>query len=102
MPSADSVQVLPGIVRVFARVLSTNWEQLPDVDHCISVFIRPRAGNAAAIYLATFSGAGSLDRIELAATDAGVTFDIDNTNQLFWRAASVTPTAEVICILRGR
>ena len=102
MPTADSVQILPGQPAIFARVLSTNWEQLPKVDHCISVFLRPRPGNAAAIYVATYSGADGTNRIELATTDAGITLDIDSPSKLFVRGASVTPTLEVICILRGR
>ena len=101
MATADRVQIWPGIPRFFARTLSTSWVQLPSVPGCVSVFIRPRAENAAAIYVSHLGtpAPSAVDRIELATTDSGITLDIDNPNLLWVASASGTPVLEVVCII---
>lgn len=63
MPAYDRVQIMPGRPRTFAVELDTNWQQLPRLEDCLSVFLRPRPGGSATIYLADQTGAGGLDRM---------------------------------------
>ena len=102
MPSADSVQVLPGKVVIRTVDVGTGWAPLPKVDHCLSVLVKPRAANTAAIYISDQTGASDANRGELAATDPGITYDIDNPNQLFVASVSGTQKLELHIILRGR
>lgn len=100
--ASDWVQVTPGIPRIRTLQVTTGWQQLPAVPHCISVFLKPRSNNTAAIYVAQVANSGDLDRLELAASDPGIGMDIGNPNLLYVSAASGTQKLELICILGVR
>lgn len=102
MPNADSVQVLPGKVVIQTVSVTTSWAALPKVDHCLSVLVKPRAANTAAIYIADHTNAADAERGELAATDPGIAYDVDNPNQLWVQSVSGTQKLELHIILRGR
>lgn len=102
MATADRVQVLPGIPGIQAISLTTAWVQLPRVDHCISVFVRPRPGGSDGIYLATSDGAASEYQLRMLASDPGITIDTDSPNRLWARAASSTATLELVVVIGVR
>ena len=100
MGLSQNVQITPGIPRTFAVELTTGWAQLPDLDNCISLLLRPRPGGSASIYVSNETGAGGLNRIELGAADPGLALDIPNPNLLYAAMATGTGTLEVVAILR--
>ena len=102
MATAERIQVLPGLPGIQAIALDTNWQQLPRVDHCISVFVRPRPGGSNTIYLATESGDNSIRRIEMLSSDIGITIDTDTPSRLWAKAAANTATLEIVTVIGVR
>ena len=104
MPRLDTTYDLrPGDVIRFMTITtsSAGWTVLPTLRQAIGVMLRNPSTNTINIAISHTNTPAAGDQIVLAPGQA-LSFDINNPNLLYHKAASGSPTLEVIVVLSSR